>query len=129
MTIKIHVEPRNGSPRRGVAASQNGVEIFRSLLNVDDGWARKCFVRDALKRLPKVSPVPSDADMADWDSETGGPAVTEFDEDTLADQLLREADAVDEQEAARDAGSESRNRFRIYSSVELDELEFSDAAI
>lgn len=95
MTLRFHVQPRNGTPRRGIAATFDGKEIFGSLINTDDGWARKCFVRDALKRLPKMSPVPSDGDIAGWNAADGGPAVTDFDEDRLADEIQREADRVD----------------------------------
>lgn len=129
MTVQIHAEPLNGTPKRLVVASEGGKELYTSTINTADGWARTCFAREVKKRRRPGDRYPTPEELANWNPSSGCPDL-ELDEDRLADEVLRVANEADAKELARiEASGESEIVYRHLSSAELFSGDFKPSYI
>jgi hypothetical protein len=51
VAIELYVSPPNGDVRRLVVASRGGEAVFTDTIDPHNGWARKCFANELIRRL------------------------------------------------------------------------------
>jgi hypothetical protein len=120
---------RNGSIKRALHAVRNGIEIHRDVFDTDSAYLRRVYAIALAERLRPTSQVPTDADRAAWNPDDGGPGAVEIDVEAFADRILIEADQFDAEQENNAEDEGAAPKFKLYTSRELDELEFNEAAI
>lgn len=119
--LELYVAPLNGRPYRLVQAKQNGKEIFRDSIDTDSAWAREKFAKAVAERYHG----PAKRLVFEGNYDIHG---LEWLPAKLV-ELAEEADQKALAEIEGAGGDDLAPRFKIYTSAELDSLEFNEPAI